>query len=65
MCPRVAGVCLVLLAVVGCTSEKDPGPPEPSPQQSPSPHGGTPDPPVALARDVWFATIDFSPGPRA
>ena len=47
MGPRAAGVCLVLLAVAGCTSEHDPGPPKPSPQQSPAPQGGTADLPVA------------------
>jgi hypothetical protein len=61
--PRVAGVCLVLLAVAGCASEKDPGPSRPSPQQSPAPQGGTPDQPVAL--DAGRSLLEWVPAPGA
>jgi len=61
--PRVAGVCLVLLAVAGCASEKDPGPSRPSPQQSPAPQGGTPDQPVAL--DAEQSLLEWVPAPGA
>ncbi len=48
MGPRVAGVCLVLLAVAACASEGSGEPPEPSAQAAPAPQGGTPDQPTQL-----------------
>jgi len=61
--PLVAGVCLVLLAGAGCTSEHDPGPTTPSPQQSPAPQGGTPDQPVAL--DAKQSLLEWVAAPGA
>src|SRR5262245_44610754 len=61
--PRFAGVCMVLLALSGCTTEKDAGPPKPSPQQSPAPHGGTPDQPVVLAAEQ--SLLEWTPVPGA
>ena len=63
MGPRVIGVCLVLLAVAGCTSAQDPGPSTPSPQQSPAPQGGTPDQPVRL--DAQQSLLEWVPAPVA
>lgn len=56
----VALVTASLLALAGCTSENDPGPVKPSPQQPPAPQGGTADQPVPLsaAKSLleWVAT---------
>jgi hypothetical protein len=56
-------VATAVLALAGCTSEKDPGPPRPSPQQPPAPQGGTPDRPAAL--DPETSLLEWVPAPGA
>jgi hypothetical protein len=54
-------VAAAALAATGCSSDKDPGPTRPSPQQSPAPQGGTADQPVALAADR--SLLEWVPAP--
>jgi hypothetical protein len=56
-------VAATALVLTGCTSEKDPGPEKPSPQQSPAPQGGTPDRPVAL--EASASPLEWVPAPGA
>lgn len=49
--------------LTGCTTEKDPGPDRPSPQESPAPQGGTPDQPVVL--DATTSLLEWVPAPGA
>src|SRR3954449_6939789 len=60
MLAAVAGAVLVL---TGCTTEKDPGPEEPSPQQSPAPQGGTADQPAPLPTTT--SLLEWVPAPGA
>jgi hypothetical protein len=59
----VAVLAAAALALAGCTSEKDPGPEQPTPQESPAPEGGTADEPVPLA--ATKALLVWRPAPGA
>jgi|tagenome__1003787_1003787.scaffolds.fasta_scaffold20985259_8 hypothetical protein len=55
-------LAVVALTLTGCTSEKDPGPLKPSPQQPPTPEGGTPDPPAAVGATTSLTEWVAAPG---
>jgi hypothetical protein len=58
----VAVVASAVLALTGCSSEKDPGPETPSPQASPAPEGGTADQPVPLTATKSLLDWRSAPG---
>jgi hypothetical protein len=61
-----AALAFAVLALPGCSSEKDPEPSEPTAQASPSaaaPEGGTPDQPVSIRATT--ALLEWVPAPGA
>ncbi len=57
-------LAVTVLALAGCTTEKDPGPAKPSPQgsASPAPEGGTPDRPASIEATTSLMQWVTAPG---
>jgi hypothetical protein len=63
MSRRAVAAIAAAIALAGCNSDQDPGPVEPSPQQAPTPQGGTADQPVPIP--ATKSLLEWVPAPGA